>query len=1495
MATLFLLDQVPPHKSIIFENTVDPAPFLQDTDELWVKSARRLPGGKKGLENFRTAFGKGIAGHVAQARSTLRLENAYSSEWSGLVEDWDKKTGYSTRSIIATPLIINGGVVGVLLAANKNGWKIVNMDGGTNPAGPVLIAAPAAAQAEANVAATTAVSATSAVAADEDVDLARRPSNKKVLAPIKATGGTVLSQKEAKGGAKGGNRVAEGGEDKDRVANAFSPNDEKAIQGIASQAAVMMHHHQLKQQEDSANSKSEALLRVASAFCTSIDTRTLMTMMMDETRAVINADRCALYLIDTRASQFWSIGYSTSGSDAVDGGSSGGTFHEQKMRFPLGEDESGLLGYVVDECMSVSILDCRSDPRFNAAVNQRRYPGYKISSVMCCPLLNSKGECFGCIELVNKLHPLSQSKRQRSKKKARKGKVAREEDLDVEEERWDGGGSSGGGSSGGGSSGGGSSGGDLRRSSVVHNSASAQHSEKVFPFDTGDVEICEAFCAMGGMTLDNAELFRSMEDVKQRLQSVLGNISELVVTFDSKGHLSSCNHFNSLRKLCGGEVPEVVMKEQPVSQWMEDKKMAEQIMSVINAKQESFNCTDHKWQGNTMHYYIQPLAPVGSEGNNMQANSMPASPNKGRSRVPPGIGGGGGDEVGGGKAAPGSCSPATLRRNLQQFSLPQPKDGKWGQSGTASLSPLPNPDYQVIKGTQIHRNSLTPQNSPGKPSSRVPGKLVEQKLPLTKKPSRVMIAESVSTKPKKKVSLSSSNGGGVSKTASLYLGPRSVSRASHKRPSTDMAGGGLAFEEEDKSRPVVMCLDDKTPQAQLKNMISKYMSPEVVDKLLYGGKLHQGGTWNNVSILFADIRSYTSYAEAHGADEVFSTLNEYFEEMVGAITSNGGIVDKYIGDAIMAVFGIPNHRADHAACACRAAMAMQQRVSALNQRRRRRGEVPLYIGIGVSSGDVLCGNIGSEDRFEYTVIGDTVNLASRLESATKEYGVNLLVSEETVRGAAAAGLCSFKKWGDGLEPVSDRSSVTSSDSGSEKGAPGGAAAAAAASAAGKVNEEGGGAVSKPELVVRIVDKVMVKGKKQATVFTEVVSYRHKLTPDALSALNYFNQGLYHYSQREWDAAIEHFEASLVSEEEQEEAAEDELDDDDDGKKVAHYDKARVTSRTQVTDGPGQLMLERCKHLQAHPPAASWNGAWEMKNIQAWVYDVAAPLGMEATHAGSVDAVVAPAERKRSVMIRASAQGNGNLPISVMQEVASPKRKNTWEASLVTCGEDAEEDDIDDGELADIETDIERAKGSSSELQRQRPGPLTTGRDWTSGRSSAEHISFTAEQNLTIVRSPAKGTRSLASPSSSGRKATSELPSSKRKSTRLSTSEDAPRISFIISRTESGTEMNTANLRASRERPSRDDGSVGSSARSVRGLSKLRGSLTPGTVSEQVVQIGGMISGWSAEELELLQTHIAAQQLLTSSTATATTVTKAVAATSRLIDAAKKPVPFAGGC
>ena len=176
--------------------------------------------------------------------------------------------------------------------------------------------------------------------------------------------------------------------------------------------------------------------------------------------------------------------------------------------------------------------------------------------------------------------------------------------------------------------------------------------------------------------------------------------------------------------------------------------------------------------------------------------------------------------------------------------------------------------------------------------------------------------------------------------------------------------------------------------------LERFLSPTIVEKILANpDEIHLGGENQTVTILFSDIRGFTRMSEHMEPHAVVELLNEYFSEMTDIIFDSGGTLDKYLGDGIMAVYGAPIPKPDDALRATKTAMEMQRSLAALNRDWESRGQPPLRMGVGVNTGPVTAGNIGSAKRMDYTVIGDAVNLASRL--CSNAAGGQILVSDST--------------------------------------------------------------------------------------------------------------------------------------------------------------------------------------------------------------------------------------------------------------------------------------------------------------------------------------------------------------------------------------------------------------------------------------------------------------------------------------------------------------------
>lgn len=200
---------------------------------------------------------------------------------------------------------------------------------------------------------------------------------------------------------------------------------------------------------------------------------------------------------------------------------------------------------------------------------------------------------------------------------------------------------------------------------------------------------------------------------------------------------------------------------------------------------------------------------------------------------------------------------------------------------------------------------------------------------------------------------------------------------------------------EDKVRGALVVMDDISDEKRLKSTMYRYMTQELAEELLKLDDAKLGGDRKEVTILFSDIRGYTTLTEHMEAEEVVSMLNEYFESMVEAVFKHKGTLDKYIGDAIMAVFGSPLPLEKHAQMAVETSLEMRSRLQELNERRQALNKSKIKIGVGINSDTVISGNIGSSKRMEFTAIGDGVNLGSRLESVSKRYGCDIIISDNT--------------------------------------------------------------------------------------------------------------------------------------------------------------------------------------------------------------------------------------------------------------------------------------------------------------------------------------------------------------------------------------------------------------------------------------------------------------------------------------------------------------------
>jgi class 3 adenylate cyclase/HAMP domain-containing protein len=246
---------------------------------------------------------------------------------------------------------------------------------------------------------------------------------------------------------------------------------------------------------------------------------------------------------------------------------------------------------------------------------------------------------------------------------------------------------------------------------------------------------------------------------------------------------------------------------------------------------------------------------------------------------------------------------------------------------------------------------------------------------------------------------------------------------------------------------------------KIRNIFQRYVPADVIEEFFANPEKMLVGENRVISILFSDIRSFTTISEQMKPDDLVTSLNRYFTVMVDIIMDRGGIVDKYIGDAIMAFFGAPVRHRDYALQSVLAGIEMNEALQEFNDRQRELGKPEFRIGVGINYGVVTVGNIGTEKKMDYTIIGDMVNLASRMEGLTKKYHQPLLISESLYQ---------------------------------------------------KV---------KDEVACRLIDSVAVKGKTRGV---KIYTAKKRLSEAENKAWRLHNMGMERYYQRDFEEAIRHF-------------------------------------------------------------------------------------------------------------------------------------------------------------------------------------------------------------------------------------------------------------------------------------------------------------------------------------------------------------------------------------
>jgi len=270
----------------------------------------------------------------------------------------------------------------------------------------------------------------------------------------------------------------------------------------------------------------------------------------------------------------------------------------------------------------------------------------------------------------------------------------------------------------------------------------------------------------------------------------------------------------------------------------------------------------------------------------------------------------------------------------------------------------------------------------------------------------------------------------------------------------------------------IQLIIEEKQKGRIKNLFGTYVSPEVVHQMIESEEEpHLGGREETITAFFSDIQGFSSFSEHLSPERLVDLMNEYLTAMTDIVQEEGGSLDKYIGDAMVAMFGAPLPMEDHANRACIATQRMQLRQAELRKKWKSEGDkwpeivFTMQSRIGLNTGLTLIGNMGSEKRFNFTMMGDAVNLAARCESGAKSYGVFTMITEDTMKMA--------EEQGDGC-------------------------------------------------VYRFLDRIIVKGRQKPVGVYEVVGFKKDLTQKTYDCLEIFDTAINKYLEQNFDKAIELF-------------------------------------------------------------------------------------------------------------------------------------------------------------------------------------------------------------------------------------------------------------------------------------------------------------------------------------------------------------------------------------
>jgi adenylate cyclase len=265
----------------------------------------------------------------------------------------------------------------------------------------------------------------------------------------------------------------------------------------------------------------------------------------------------------------------------------------------------------------------------------------------------------------------------------------------------------------------------------------------------------------------------------------------------------------------------------------------------------------------------------------------------------------------------------------------------------------------------------------------------------------------------------------------------------------------------------IKLVSEESQKKFIKGAFSRYIAPDVIEQIMLNPEsLELGGENRRITIFFSDVAGFSTISEKLSPPELVALLNEYLSEMTDIIISHGGTIDKYEGDAIMAFYGAPQPYVDHELRACKAAIDMKKKLREMQEKWREIGQHELFVRMGMNTGLAVVGNMGSKMRMDYTAMGDSVNLASRLEGANKHYGTTAMISENTYNNA------------------------------------------------------------KDHIEVRKLDKIRVIGKTEPIIVYELLGMKGTLPQKVYDAIDLYNKGMEMFAEHQWKKAMKFFNESL---------------------------------------------------------------------------------------------------------------------------------------------------------------------------------------------------------------------------------------------------------------------------------------------------------------------------------------------------------------------------------